>query len=86
MTNAKALGFSCKVYDDVSEFVRENMPEVKDIDEYINKCSRRRLLDMYLSWNGIIDYTDSIISVISLLFPDNEIREVDFDTKCDGTF
>lgn len=86
MTNAKAIGFNRKVYNDVSDFIRENMPEVKDIDEYINKCSRRRLLDMYLSWNGIIGYTDSIIGVIGLLFPDGEVSEVDFDTKCDGTF
>ena len=86
MNNTQALGFSCKVYSDVSDFIRTNMPDVKDVDEYINKCSRRRLLDMYLSWNGIIGYTDSIIGVISLLFPDGEIHEVNFDTKCDGEF
>ena len=84
MSNSQALKQNIRIYDTIVEFIKENLSGVTDFDEYIDRCSRRRLIDMYLSWEGIIGYTDTIITLINLLFPD--VYEVDFDTKVDGAY
>ena len=38
------------------------------MDEEINNMSRREVFDRYLIWEGIINYTEEILSVIESIY------------------
>lgn len=61
--------------------------------EQINSMSRGDILEGWLTWQGIIGYTDDIITVIIALFQGDEsgqnintIDECDFDINLNGIY
>lgn len=71
MTNTELLK-SIGAYEDVAEFFEEN-----DIDTSIDEAKPKELIDAWLSWNGVVGYTDCIIELISVFLPD--VEPIDFE-------
>ena len=53
---------------DVREFVRDNRLASKHdgIDGHIAKMTPDEFLDAYLKWNGIIGWTDAIVTTLDM--------------------
>lgn len=90
MTNTELLE-QMWFYRTIRDFVMENynLESKEEIDEFINGMTRRELLDAWLTWEGLIDYTDTIIDIVCSLFQDEEyggLNEIDFDETIDGSF
>lgn len=78
------------------EWILEDLREYYDLDganfiEQINSMSRGDILKSWLEYQGIIGYTDDIITVIIVLFQGDEseqkintIDECDFDIELNG--
>ena len=79
------------------EWILDDLREYYDLDseasliEQINSMSRGDILKSWLEWQGIIGYTDDIITVIIALFQGDEseqnintIDECDFDIELNG--
>lgn len=71
MTNTELLK-SIGVYEDVKEYFEEN-----DVDTTIDEATPKELIDAWLSWNGVVGYTDGIIELISVFLPD--VEPIDFE-------
>ena len=94
MTNVEILEQYPWIKRDVYDYVRENIKEEfrpNGIETYINGMSREGLLDAYLSWNGIIDWTTNIITFMDMAFSSDDtdqlmrdLRECDFENKMNG--
>lgn len=90
MTNVEVLK-ECGCYDDVRESLIDFESD-DNIDNYINSLSRRNILKAYLSWNGLYGYAGILISLMTELVNHdetnmsvNDLHEIDFDNKCDGS-
>ena len=83
----------------VVEFLKDEYPWIyRDVaenysDKEINEMNRRELLEAYLRYQGIVNYTDTIIPVFEALFRNDitkqyycDLAECDFDCKLDGSF
>lgn len=57
------------VLSDVREFISENygIQDEQEIDNFINLSTPSSILDYYLTWNGIIGYSDAIYSLTRAL-------------------
>ena len=94
MTNVEILEQYPWIKRDIYDYVRENIKEEfrpNGIEAYINGMSREGLLDAYLSWNGIIDWTTNIITFMDMAFSSDDtdqlmrdLRECDFENKMNG--
>lgn len=58
-----------------SYYIMRNIRQVLDLeptdtsrDEEINNMSRREIIDKYLLWEGIINFTEEILSVIEEVY------------------
>ena len=85
-------------YETQSEFLEEEYPWIySDLtenysDAQINNMSRAEVLEGYLRYNGVINFSDDIITCIEALFHGDNTRqgfdnlcECDFDCKLDGS-
>lgn len=71
MTNTELLK-SIGAYEDVAEYFEEN-----DVDTTIDEATPKELIDAWLTWNGIVGYTDGIIELVSVFLPD--VEPIDFE-------
>lgn len=71
MTNTELLK-SIGAYEDVAEYFEEN-----DVDTTIDEATPKELIDAWLSWNGVVGYTDGIIELVSVFLPD--VEPIDFE-------
>jgi hypothetical protein len=71
MTNTELLE-SVGMLEDVKEYVEEN-----DVDTTIDEATPKELIDAWLSWNGVVGYTDDIITIVSLFLED--VEPIDFE-------
>jgi hypothetical protein len=71
----------------IRNYVNENFfngeGTTEEVDAEIDKLTRRSVIDAYLTWEGICGYTDSIISLVSILLEERGISELDFDVPSD---
>lgn len=87
------------MYENQSTFLREEYPWIyEDLaenysDAEIDNMSRAEVLEGYLRYNGVINFSNSIITCMEALFHSDETRqgfdnlcECDFDCKLDGSF
>lgn len=78
MTNVEVLK-SCRMYDDVKDYVEGNRHYMCDTDDYINRMSRANILKAYLEWNGVCNYSCRIVTLISTMLNEEfDVAEVDF--------
>lgn len=61
---------SKRIDSHILEYIRQNTPfgRANFTDEEIDAKSNRQLLDHWLQWQGIIGYTNSIISTIENIY------------------
>lgn len=71
MTNTELLK-SIGAYEDVAEYFEEN-----DVDTTIDEATPKELIDAWLSWNGVVGYTDGIIELVSVFLTD--VEPIDFE-------
>jgi len=61
-----------KIPDYILEDARQNVPMRANYDEYsdeqLSGKSKRQIFDHYLSYNGIIGFSDTILNVVEDLF------------------
>jgi hypothetical protein len=71
MTNTELLE-SVGMLEDVREYVEEN-----DIETSIDDMTPKEIIDAYFTWNGVVGYTDDIITIVSLFLDD--VEPIDFE-------
>jgi hypothetical protein len=71
MTNTELLE-SVGMLEDVKEYFEEN-----DVDTTIDEATPKEIIDAYFSWNGVVGYTDDIITIVSLFLED--VEPIDFE-------
>ena len=59
------------------EFREALESDVEDVDSFIENSTPKELLDKYLEYNGIIGFTDMILSAVTTFIPDAD--PVDFE-------
>jgi hypothetical protein len=59
------------------EFREALEDEVEDVDSFIENSTPKELLDRYFEYNGIIGFTDMILSAVTTFIPDSD--PVDFE-------
>ncbi len=92
MTNYEILKNNGEwILDDLREYCTPDTEA--NFIEQINSMSRGDILKSWLEYQGIIGYTDDIISLIIVLFQNedsmqtmNLIDEVDFDATLNGDY
>ena len=55
----------------IMESVRKNLGLKENDttqDEYINKISKKKVLDKYLEWNGLIGYAGTVLEVVGDIY------------------
>jgi hypothetical protein len=71
----------------IRNYVNENFfngeGTTEEVDAEIDKMTIRSVIDAYLTLEGICGYTDSIISLVSILLEERGISEIDFDVPSD---
>lgn len=86
------------MYETQSEFLREEYPWIyNDLaenysDAEIDNMSRAEVLEGYMRYNGVINFSNDIITCMEALFHNDktrqyycELAECDFDCKLDGS-
>jgi hypothetical protein len=86
------------MYETQTEFLEVEYPWIYNdlamnyTDAEIDNMSRAEVLEGYMRYNGVIRFSDSIITCIEALFYNDttkqrfdELRECDFDCKLDGS-
>jgi hypothetical protein len=71
MTNTELLE-SVGMLEDVKEYFEEN-----DVDTTIDEATPKEIIDAYFTWNGVVGYTDDIITIVSLFLED--VEPIDFE-------
>lgn len=78
MTNVEVLK-NCVMYEDVKDYVEGNRHYMCDTDDYINRMSRADILRAWMEWNGMINYSCRIVTLVSAMLNEEfDIAEVDF--------
>lgn len=78
MTNVEVLK-NCVMYEDVKDYVEENRHYMCDTDDYINRMSRADILRAWMEWNGMINYSCRIVTLVSAMLNEEfDVAEVDF--------
>ena len=86
------------MYETQSEYLRDEYPWIyNDLaenysDAEIDNMSRAEVLEGYLRYNGVINFSNDIITCIEALFHNDEtgeglkwLCECDFDLRLDGS-
>lgn len=78
MTNVEVLK-NCVMYEDVKDYVEGNRHYMCDTDDYINRMSRADILRAWMEWNGMINYSCRIVTLVSAMLNEEfDVAEVDF--------
>lgn len=62
------------MYGEFREALEDN---VEDVDSFIENSTPKELLDKYFEYNGLIGFTDMILSAVTTFIPDAD--PVDFE-------
>lgn len=81
------------MYENQSEFLKNEYPWIYEdlaenyTDATIDNMSRAEVLEGYLRYNGVINFSDSIIACMEALFRNDfdSLSECDFDYRLDGS-
>ena len=84
------------MYENQSTFLREEYPWIYDdlaenySDAEIDNMSRAEVLEGYLLYNGVFNFSNSIITCMEALFHSDDtgldnLCECDFDYRLDGS-
>ena len=70
MTNYEKLKEECpKMLKDIEEWIKHNRnTKIMSVEDQINAETADALLDIWLSWNGIMGYTSSILSLVKCFY------------------